>query len=259
MKPAAPDLAAYAGALALSYAVKHHCSTAGADELAFLLRPTAAMVEFATGHAFSAERGAGFISRELHVVIAPVCSGANFLVVAFTALVLGFSARARGNVRKVAWFCASATLAYLATLLINAARITLSLRLAEPGESPLSGEAAHRLLGIVTYLAGLLALYAVAGRLFSKRTLSASDFAVALGVYTAVTLLTPWLRGAGARAEYWTHASVVASVVTATALLLSVRQRVRSLSRNANADGRDADRNGHGDCGRLRGSNQAVQ
>lgn len=254
------DLVPYAGALALAYAVKHFCSTAGADQLAFLLRPTAALVELATGHAFVAERGAGYFSRELSVMIAPVCSGANFLVVAFTALVLGFTARAKRPSVKLAWFFASAALAYLATLLINATRIAVSLRLADPSAgSALSGQSVHRLLGIVTYLGGLLALYAFAGRLFARRTLSALDFAVPLGVYSAVTLLTPWLRGAGARAEYWSHASVVGSVVIATAAALLARQLFRSLGRSS--DGLSSRRNSsdRSERGRLRGRNQAVE
>lgn len=248
--PAPLDLAVYAGAFSLAYAVKHWCSTAGADQLAFLLRPTAALVELATGHAFVAERGAGFFSRELHVMIAPVCAGANFLVVAFTALVLGFSPRAQRPAGKLAWFFASAALAYLATLLINATRITLSLRLATPlAEGSLSGEGVHRLLGIVTYLGGLLALYAFAGRLFARRTFSAVEFAVPLGAYSAVTLLTPWLRGAGARDEYWSHASMVASVVTTIAALLVARQVLQSLGRGSHG----------GSSGHLGGRNQAVE
>jgi len=218
--PRALDLGSYAAALAIAYGVKRFCSTAGADELEFLLRPTAAMVELLTGCAFVAERGAGFFSRELSVVIAPVCAGANFLVVAFTALVLGFSARAQGPRRKGAWFLASAAGAYLATLVVNATRITLSLRLAEPlHANGLSAAAVHRLLGIGVYLGGLLMLYALAGRVFAKRTLSALELGVPLGVYAAVTLVTPWLGGAGATARYWTHASVVGAAVVGAAIL----------------------------------------
>jgi exosortase K len=203
--------------------VKQHCSAASADELAFLLRPTAALVGYATGHQFVAERGAGFFCRELHLMIAPVCSGANFLVIAFTALVLGFTARTRPG-RKVAWFFASAGLAYLATLGTNAVRIALSLGLAETlSATALSHAAVHRLLGIFTYLGGLLALYAVAGRLFASRPLSRVHVALPLGVYITVTLLVPWLRGAATQPDYWTHASVVAAAVSAAALLCVAR------------------------------------
>jgi exosortase K len=231
--PAPLDAAAYSSAFALAYAVKHHCSTAGADQLAFLLRPTAALVGYATAHEFVPERGAGFFCRELPLMIAPVCSGANFLIVAFTTLVLGFSARTERPGRKLAWFFASAGLAYVATLLINAGRITLSLGLAEPlRDTALSPAALHRLLGVVTYLGGLLALYAIAGRLFAKRTLSRRAFAVPLGVYTGVTLLLPWLRGAGAQPGYWTHASVVVTAVAVAAMLCFVGRAQPSLGRH---------------------------
>jgi exosortase K len=256
--PAPLDAVAYTSAFALAYAVKHHCSTAGADQLAFLLRPTAALVGYATAHEFVPERGAGFFCRELQLMIAPVCSGANFLIVAFTTLVLGFSARTGRPSRKLAWFFASAGLAYLATVLINAARITLSLGLAEPlRATALSPAALHRLLGVVTYLGGLLALYTIAGRLFTKRTLSGIHFAVPLGVYAGVTLLVPWLRGAEAQPGYWTHASVVVTAVAVAAMLCSVsrprpllgRPGDGSLSQSRICDGRRI-------CG---GRNQVVE
>jgi exosortase K len=232
--PAPLDTVAYTSAFALAYAVKHHCSTAGADQLAFLLRPTAALVGYATAHDFVPEHGAGFFCRELQLMIAPVCSGANFLIVAFTTLVLGFSARTERPSRKLAWFFASAGLAYVATLLINAGRITLSLGLAERlRDTALSPAALHRLLGVVTYLGGLLALYAIAGRLFAKRTLSGIHFAVPLGVYAGVTLLVPWLRGAGAQSGYWTHASVVVTAVAVAAMLCFLGRFRPSLGRHS--------------------------
>jgi exosortase K len=260
--PAPLDAAAYTLAFVLAYAVKHHCSTAGADQLTFLLRPTAALVAYATGHEFIHERGAGFFCRELKLMIAPVCSGANFLIVAFTTLVLGFSARTERPSRKLAWFFVSAGLAYLTTLLINAGRITLSLGFSERlRDIALSPAALHRLLGIITYLVGLLALYAVAGRFFAKRTLSGVHLAVPLGVYAGVTLLVPWLRGAGSRPDYWAHAGVLVSVITVAAVLCFFGRAVL-LGQSRPSLGRHGDRRrslGRTSGGALGGSDQVVQ
>lgn len=242
------DVAVYAAAVAVSYGVKRHSSTAAADELAYLLQPTAALVEYATGYEFIAERGTGFFCRELHLVIAPVCSGANFLIVSFAALVFGFSNRAPRPSSKLTWFVASAALAYVSTLVINAARITLSLRWAEaPAASP-SGEAAHRLIGIVAYLGGLLLLYAFAGQLFDRRKLSAFHFALPLAVYSGVTLVVPWLRGAASRPDYWEHAGAVSTVVAAAAALLLVQTARRSLF-GRDGEGFDSGRRGDGSVG----------
>jgi exosortase K len=213
------------GALAVlgaDYAVKHFASHAGARELAPLLAPTAALVTRLSGHAFVAESGAGYVSRELCVVIAPACSGINFAIVAFTALALGFVTRfptARG---KVLWLAAAAPLAYLTTVGVNTLRICLALALGHElaAAGVLSARDAHRALGVVVYLGCLLGLCALVHRAFGHRPLGTRARAtprdrparhwllVPLGSYLAVTVLTPLLNGR-AHGAFWTHAAVV--------------------------------------------------
>lgn len=259
------DLTAYAAAMAIGYGVKRHFSTASAEELQYLLRPTAALVEYATGHEFVAERGIGFFCRQLHLVIAPVCSGANFLVVAFAALVFGFSSRTEHASGKLVWFLASAALAYSATPVINALRITLWLHSAPAHvEGLLSAEACHRLVGIVSYLGGLLLLYALAAKVFAKRSLATIDFAVPLALYFAVTLLVPWLRGVSQPA-YWDHAAAVATVVSAAALLLLGTSRLLRgngegrVARRSMSDGWAGGRRIGSRCLNAGRCNQAIQ
>jgi len=70
---------ALAGALAL----KLHYSTASADQLRWILAPTAALVELVSGASFEFESRAGYISRERGFLIANSCAGVNFLIAAF--------------------------------------------------------------------------------------------------------------------------------------------------------------------------------
>ena len=84
LENAAP-LAAGAG---VAYAVKRFYASASADDLAPLLQPTAALVSFVSGYPFIEERGSGYLSRELGVLIAPSCAGANYLIVAFVLFIV---------------------------------------------------------------------------------------------------------------------------------------------------------------------------
>jgi len=211
--------------LALDYAFKRFASQASATDLDFLLGPTASLVSAATGLEFVAERGAGHVSREAHLIIAPACSGANFAIVAFTSLTLGFLGRFTSPRRALAWLPVAAGLAYAATILANAARITLALG-AERGElfAPwLSGAAVHRAVGVGVYLCGLLALYGVVARALGRR----GDARLPLACYVLVTLVTPVLGGVYLGPAFILHAAVVLGATTfAGAVLWLLRDRV---------------------------------
>jgi exosortase K len=217
------DVAIAALTLATAYALKAGYARASAEELEFLLRPTAFAVGLALGHDFVAEAGAGYVSRELHVAIAPVCSGMNFLIVTFTTLVLGFLARCATPREKFAWFAASLAVAYAATLLVNTLRISLSLAERGSGHSEwLSAAEQHRATGVGVYLGCLLLLYAAVDRAF-RGARSAWGFLVPISIYLGLTLLVPLARGASASTEYRSHAAVVLGVSLCGALLLGLR------------------------------------
>jgi exosortase K len=217
------NAALFAAALAASGWLKAGYSRAGASELDFLLAPTARGVELLSGHAFPKEAGAGYVNLELGIAIAPACAGVNFLIVAFAALVFGFVPRCGTPARKLSWFAASAALATFATLVVNTCRITLSLAKRSLAPSGfLSPAAAHRALGVVVYLGCLLVLYAAVEAGFRRGVSRGSSYAVPLACYLGVTLLVPLLRGAAARPDYATHASVVLLAAGGAGLLLQL-------------------------------------
>jgi exosortase K len=226
--------------LGTDYGLKSFASHAGAHELAPLLAPTAALVTRVSGHAFHAESGAGYVSRELGVVIAPACSGINFAIVAFTALALGFVTRFATARGKALWLCAAAPLAYAATVSVNTLRICLALavghELAAPGV--LSAQDAHRALGVCVYLGCLLGLCALVDLALGRRTRagarnSAARYAllVPLGSYVAVTVLTPLLHGE-ARGAFWTHAAVVGGAAGFVIAVLWLTPRIAASKRS---------------------------
>jgi exosortase K len=214
--------------LAVDYAFKRFCSHASATELDFLLGPTAALVHAFTGHAFVAESGAGYFSRELYIVIAPACAGHNFVIVLFTALAVTFLGRFQSFPQKLAWLSVAAGLALTAGIVTNAARITLALFFHENQalDGVLSGAATHRALGIAVYLGALLSLHFGTARALGRRD---AKTALPLACYLAVTLVTPLLGGAYATGAFWRHAAVVFGVTVLVGGVLWLWRRSGSI------------------------------
>jgi exosortase K len=209
------DVLVVALAAAAAFATKRFYSQASATELGFVLAPTSALVALATGAEFEAEAGAGYVSREARFVIAPVCAGLNYAISAFAALALGFTPRIAGIPRKLAWLLAAAGVAFAATIVANAARISFAIALRGIVlPAWLSPEMLHRVEGVAVYLVSLWLLWAVVERWFSSRAPSWLGVMLPLALYLSVALLAPLLNGAGG--GYWRHAAGV--VLTALAL-----------------------------------------
>jgi len=218
-------------ALALALLLKRFYSDASAEQLRFILAPTSWLTSMAVDTEFTFRAGEGYLSRQESVLISPACAGVNFLIVSFVSLVLGFSARIAAGPKRWLWLVSSAAVAYLATLLVNALRIALSIAVAHLATRylGLTFQSVHRLLGVVVYLAGLFTLCLTLDLWLSSRGRRAGVGAklgktrlllLALGCYAAVTLLIPLLRGAGKSPEYWSHAAPVSVLVFAAAAAL---------------------------------------
>jgi exosortase K len=243
MKPAQVERAARWGAVlvALGGAVllKRFYSQASADELRFILAPTTWLTAAVLQSDFVFHGGEGYLSRELSVLIAPACAGINFAIATFLALVLGFGGHFTTPRRALAWLATAAAVAYLATLVVNAARIVLSVALAHLATRVLglTFQSVHRLLGIVIYLAGLLALCLTLQVWLPSRSVAGlrrSASLVALACYAGVTLLVPVLGGAATNPGFWSHAATVSVlVVVSAALLFAARGRTWDDGRHA--------------------------
>ena len=202
----------YGAALGLALGVKAFYASASAEALGFVLGPTTALVTLFSGQRFEFEPGAGYLSRELAYLIAPACAGLNYWIIAFATLVLGFTPRIERPAARAAWLLAAAALAYLATLLVNAARIAIALELrAAALPAWLTAGAAHRLEGIAVYLSSLWLLNACVEACFAPRggEPSLRGLLRPLAAYLSVTLLVPLANGAWQRDEFWQHAGVV--------------------------------------------------
>jgi len=205
---------AFLVALGVAFALKRFYSTASAADLRFVLAPTTWLVEVAGGHSFDWTSG-GYLSTELRFLIAPVCAGVNFLIVAFAGLVLGFVRPARPAWQNLGILLASAAAAYATTVLANALRILVAIPLWTSGFSlgGITGARLHELVGVVVFLGMLLLLHLAARRLVRAPV----RVWVPLLPYAGVMLVVPLLGGAHRRPEFWGHAGIVAGALLAVA------------------------------------------
>ncbi len=216
---------AFAAAAGAAYALKRFYSSASAADLRLVLAPTAWLVEVAGGHRFE-WTPQGYLSTELRFLIAPVCAGLNFLIVAFAALVLGFVRPRRPALHNLGILGAAAVAAYVTTLLANAVRILLAIPLWTHHVSFgwLTGPRLHELVGVGVFLGMLLLLYGAARRVAGEPVRAW----VALVPYAAMMLVVPLLRGGHQRAGFWVHAAIVTGALVAAAVAsawLSARAR----------------------------------
>lgn len=160
-------LCVLAGAVLVAWGLKHHYAVARADELWWILTPTARVVGVATGTAFQSIPGEGYVSRERLFVIEKSCAGINFMIAAFAMMMLTFHHRITSGISGAYVLVASLVASYGAAVFVNATRITMAMWLAAHplAASGLSAAEVHRLEGIAVYFGGLVVLYEVALRL----------------------------------------------------------------------------------------------
>ncbi|MEO8841513.1 MAG: exosortase K [Kofleriaceae bacterium] len=194
-----PQLAGLAIALAIVVAGKQYFRSASADDLRWLLAPTARCVSVLTRTHFTHAVGLGYVDRDVNFVIAPVCAGLNFMLAAILALTFGWCAGMQSWRAAAERLVAIIGLAYAATIVVNTLRISLSIETHAGGEL-------HRIEGVVVYLGGLCALYAAARRLDDKTIHNARWLAVPIAAYLLITLLMPLAHGAAGRADFAVHA-----------------------------------------------------
>ena len=209
-------------AVLIALGLKRHYADARAEDLAWILRPTARVVGLMTGTTFAPEAGEGYLSRERMFVIEKACAGVNFMIAAFAMLMLGLQHRV-GSVRLAAGVLgASLAASYVTAVLVNAVRIDIAMWLAaHPAALPMSAASVHRVEGVAVYFGGLLVLYELVHRL-EGRTDRLRRAVLPLGSYYAVALGLPLANGVPWSAALLVHALVVLLVPLVLIVLASI-------------------------------------
>ncbi|MCC6809000.1 MAG: exosortase K [Deltaproteobacteria bacterium] len=202
--------------LLLSFALKQHYSTAPVADLAWILRPTTALVELLTGLPFDYEAELGFVHRPLAFAIAKPCAGVNYAITAFILLCVS----RRG-------IFANAAIAYLSAVVMNAVRIAIAVSHASAPPQWINADTLHRLEGTVIYFVGLSVLYVCVVR--------RARWYVPLACYLGLTVVVPWLNGAAKDPRFFAHAALVCLVAAAIALVIGVVSGTAARARESSA------------------------
>lgn len=193
--------------------LKRYYSTASADQLRWILAPTATLVELVTGASFTFESRAGYLNSDRTFLIATSCAGVNFLITAF--LMLSMKKLLNNRSKNVSWgfIPTAAVIAYLVTIVANTTRISIALRMQRmPAEIEwLNPSQLHRLEGIFVYFGFLLLLFVVSEKIESKKTSEVFRHSLfPLLVYYATVLGVPLVNSAYRQGtDFWEHSLFV--------------------------------------------------
>lgn len=165
-------LVVVAAAVLIAWALKRHYADARADDLWWILTPTARLAGVITATPFEMQTGEGYLSRDRLFLIEKSCAGVNFIIAAFGMLMVALFHRVASPLSAARLLGASLLAAYAATVMVNAVRISIAMWLAAHpiARSTASAADVHRIEGIVVYFGGLLLLHELTRR-FDRRSL----------------------------------------------------------------------------------------
>jgi exosortase K len=154
----------------IAFGMKRHYADARADDLRWILSPTAQVVGAITGTTFTRQPQEGYFSRDRLFLIEKSCAGINFMIAAFAVLTLALLHRVGSGLSAAQVLGVSVVASYAATVVINALRIAIAMWLAgHPfSGSTFSAADVHRVEGITVYFGGLVLLHELAQRLGRK-------------------------------------------------------------------------------------------
>ena len=160
-------LVVLAVAVLIAWGLKRHYADARADDLGWILSPTARLVGVVSDTLFVRQPGEGYLSRERLFLIEKSCAGVNFMVAAFGMLTLALVHRVGSATSAARVLGVSLLGSYAAAVVVNAVRIAIAMWLATSpvALSTVGAADVHRLEGIAVYFGGLVLLYEVARRL----------------------------------------------------------------------------------------------
>ena len=150
-------------ALCMAWGLKYHYSIALADNLKWILAPTAALVQIFIGHPFYFEANTGYINHDLQIIIAPACAGVNFLLAVFCMSFYCGIFKLSGFKKKGIWLAGCTAGAYITTISVNAVRIRISIAMISAGIHAgwLTPQRVHRITGILIYFFFLSVFYLI--------------------------------------------------------------------------------------------------
>jgi exosortase K len=166
-----------ASTVLIAWGLKRHYALARADDLWWILSPVARLVGVMPRTSFALQPGEGYFSRDRLFLIEKSCAGINFMIAAFTMLMLALLHRVESRFSAARVLTVSLLASYSAAVLVNAVRIAIAMSVgAHPAAlSAFSGADVHRAEGIVVYFGGLVLVYELVRRLDRGRILAGRE------------------------------------------------------------------------------------
>ena len=229
----------------LIFCLKLFYSRAASESLSWILAPTALCVSLFTGIPFTAQPGAGYVNHSLRFIIAPSCSGLQFMIVVTALLLFSFVHRTK---RKITWSLFVLCFSFLYTILVNSLRITLAIYIplyfpALTHYGVLTPERLHTLIGTVIYLSALLIAYR-AGESICRANTDKTTPHSALGLflpafwYFFIVLGLPFLNHAyrKEREQFTEYTALIVCSCLAVACFPLLRLLLKALGKQRKAD-----------------------
>lgn len=217
--------------------LKYIAGYSGADELKWMLTPTAWWVSVLSGIPFFYAPQIGYVNHSFQFIIAPSCCGISFLLICIATLLYSYLHRMKNARQRCAWFLWSVGFSYLYTIFINGLRIVLSIRLplrlcrTDFFDRFMSPGTLHTAIGVTVYFSSLLCIYAVSG--YISRRMSGCSASRTSGIrkwllpffwYFTIVLGVPALGRVHSHDwnGFWEYASLVLSICFIVLLLFTL-------------------------------------
>jgi exosortase K len=156
----------YCTIVLIAFLLKLHYSTAGSDDLLWVLLPTSLMVELFTGINFLYESGSGFVSMSENLIIAPACAGVNFLIIIFCMSSFNHIHKFKEIKNKYKSILTHLVIAYVYTILTNAVRIITGIVISKSGLfTEFQYESVHKIEGVTIFFTALFLFNIVIGKI----------------------------------------------------------------------------------------------
>lgn len=229
--------------LAIALGLKYHYSHSRAEDLDWMLAPASYLVQTVSGITFEKVDNTGYVDRAGGIIIAPSCSGINFMIIVF-CLSAYMGLKKVGNIfSSFMWVLFSITASYFYTLIVNTFRILISIYSFKTGflQLWLSGETVHLLEGVIIYFTSLLIYYSLSDRIinpdpdkYPARHLKLIKAGLLpMFFYFSVTLIVPVINNGGfpPNNNFINYAAIVLTACPAVLVLFfSVRACCHYLS-----------------------------
>lgn len=142
------------------------------EDLIFLLKPTDQLIKIIFDSPSVFLKNNGYFHEDLNIIIGKSCSGFNFMLICFLALVLLSVKYFKEHLHKILVFPASMILAYFICIFTNTSRIFVSILIQDHicNIFNIKHGMVHEIIGLTINLSFLIFIYLLIRKLLIKYT-----------------------------------------------------------------------------------------